>query len=120
MVKYYLGIYDVHIYPCQTYKQLKQTCKQLKCPYKLPKTDDGYKGMCCSFVVDTRRIIVLWAADVITLCHEIVHAKNAIYDWIASPVDRTCDEPEAWLSHHLMDVCLATLNDALPLRYAKA
>lgn len=123
MVNYHLALYDIYIYTCTSYKELRKTCKALDCPYKdnMPKTGDGYHGMCCSFVTkDKRRVIIVWAEDVISLCHEIVHAKNAIYDWIASPIDKDCDEPEAWLSHHLIDVCLAAYNDALPLRYAKA
>lgn len=120
MVRYYLDLYNVHFFICSSHKELRKVSMQEGCPYLILKDSYGLGGMCNSFVANEKKKIVIWARDVISLTHEIIHAKNAIYDWIGSPVSVDYDEPEAWLVAHLMDACLSAYNNALPLRYAKA
>jgi hypothetical protein len=119
MGKYHIDIYNVDVHFCNSYKELREVCKETKCPWvkEMPKNGKRLHGYCVSFVgKQSEKIIVIWAVDIVSLCHEIVHAKNVIFDWISHPVNPVYDEPEAWLSHHLMGLGLAWYGLDLPRR----
>lgn len=119
MGKYHIDIYNVDVYFCSSYKELRKVCKEVGCPWikEMPKNDKELHGYCVSFTSKQHeKIIAIWAVDIVSLCHEIVHAKNAIFNWISHEVNPHYDEPEAWLSHHIMSLGLAWYGKDLPRR----